>query len=188
MAHTLRRANAGSFKPGNPGGPGRPVGARTKLNELALTLLTEDFAKHGAEVIAQTSRPHRPSFHPYPVNPSRGYYRDGHIREIAEYCESDVLNTYRMWLRYELFRGRLSDADFHASEAASYQERIARCLCRARSPAICRSNCRASSRWRSISRPPRRSASGAINAARARRRGDRIASRFAALHESAVGT
>ena len=27
------------------------------------------------------------------------YYRDGHIREIAEYCESDVLNTYRVWLR-----------------------------------------------------------------------------------------
>jgi 3'-5' exonuclease len=45
------------------------------------------------------------------------YYHDGHIREIAEYCESDVLNTYRVWLRYELFRGRLSDADFHASEA-----------------------------------------------------------------------
>ena len=38
------------------------------------------------------------------------YYRDGHIQEIAEYCESDVLNTYRVWLRYELFRGRLSDA------------------------------------------------------------------------------
>jgi 3'-5' exonuclease len=44
------------------------------------------------------------------------YYHDGHIREIAEYCESDVVNTYRVWLRYELFRGRLSDADFHASE------------------------------------------------------------------------
>ena len=38
------------------------------------------------------------------------YYRDGRIREIAEYCESDVVNTYRAWLRYELFRGRLSDA------------------------------------------------------------------------------
>src|SRR5436853_7626784 len=38
------------------------------------------------------------------------YYRDGRIREIAEYCESDVVNTYRVWLRYELFRGRLSDA------------------------------------------------------------------------------
>src|SRR6478672_7265646 len=45
------------------------------------------------------------------------YYRDGHIRQIAEYCESDVLNTYRVWLRYELFRGRLSDAQIQASEA-----------------------------------------------------------------------
>jgi predicted PolB exonuclease-like 3'-5' exonuclease len=46
------------------------------------------------------------------------YYRDGHIREIAEYCESDIVNTYRVWLRYELFRGRLLDAEFQASEAA----------------------------------------------------------------------
>src|SRR6202011_4965774 len=45
------------------------------------------------------------------------YYRDGHTQQIAEYCESDVLNTYRVWLRYELFRGRLSDAQFQASEA-----------------------------------------------------------------------
>jgi hypothetical protein len=44
------------------------------------------------------------------------YYRDGHIREIAEYCESDVLNTYRVWLRYQLFRGHLSKAGFEASE------------------------------------------------------------------------
>ena len=45
------------------------------------------------------------------------YYRDGHIREIAEYCESDVVNTYRIWLRYELFRGRMALPDFHATEA-----------------------------------------------------------------------
>jgi Predicted 3'-5' exonuclease related to the exonuclease domain of PolB len=32
-----------------------------------------------------------------------------------EYCQSDVVNTYRVWLRYELFRGRLSDAEFQAS-------------------------------------------------------------------------
>jgi 3'-5' exonuclease len=44
------------------------------------------------------------------------YYREGRIREIAEYCESDVVNTYRVWLRYELFRGRLSDAEYQASE------------------------------------------------------------------------
>jgi hypothetical protein len=51
MAPTLRKANSGSFKPGNRGGPGRPVGARSKLNELAVALLHEDFAKHGADVI-----------------------------------------------------------------------------------------------------------------------------------------
>jgi predicted PolB exonuclease-like 3'-5' exonuclease len=45
------------------------------------------------------------------------YYRDGRIREIAEYCETDVVNTYRVWLRYEMFRGRLSEAAFQASEA-----------------------------------------------------------------------
>jgi predicted PolB exonuclease-like 3'-5' exonuclease len=45
------------------------------------------------------------------------YYREGRVREIAEYCESDVVNTYRVWLRYELFRGRLSDAAFQASQA-----------------------------------------------------------------------
>jgi predicted PolB exonuclease-like 3'-5' exonuclease len=45
------------------------------------------------------------------------FFRDGRVREISEYCESDVVNTYRVWLRYELFRGRLSPADFEASEA-----------------------------------------------------------------------
>jgi 3'-5' exonuclease len=44
-------------------------------------------------------------------------YRDGHIKQIAEYCESDLLNTYRVWLWYELFRGRLSDPEFQGSEA-----------------------------------------------------------------------
>jgi 3'-5' exonuclease len=45
------------------------------------------------------------------------FYLDGRIREIAEYCESDVVNTYRVWLRHELFRGRLSPSAFIASEA-----------------------------------------------------------------------
>jgi hypothetical protein len=48
---SLRKANSGSFKVGNAGGPGRPVGARSKLNELAVALLHEDFAQHGADVI-----------------------------------------------------------------------------------------------------------------------------------------
>jgi predicted PolB exonuclease-like 3'-5' exonuclease len=44
------------------------------------------------------------------------YHREGRIREIAEYCESDVLNTYRVWMRYELFRGELSYEGFRKSE------------------------------------------------------------------------
>jgi predicted PolB exonuclease-like 3'-5' exonuclease len=31
--------------------------------------------------------------------------RTGQIEEVARYCESDVLSTYRIWLVYELFRG-----------------------------------------------------------------------------------
>jgi predicted PolB exonuclease-like 3'-5' exonuclease len=44
------------------------------------------------------------------------YFREGRIKEIAEYCESDVVNTYRVWLWYELFRGRLKEAAHLASE------------------------------------------------------------------------
>ena len=45
------------------------------------------------------------------------YFRGGRIQEIADYCESDVVNTYRVWLRHELFRGKLTDSAFQASEA-----------------------------------------------------------------------
>jgi predicted PolB exonuclease-like 3'-5' exonuclease len=44
------------------------------------------------------------------------YFRAGRIREIAEYCETDVVNTYRAWLRYELFRGVLSPRTYDGSE------------------------------------------------------------------------
>jgi 3'-5' exonuclease len=44
------------------------------------------------------------------------YYLEGKLKEIAEYCEADVINTYRVWLRYELFRGRLSEGEHQASE------------------------------------------------------------------------
>lgn len=44
------------------------------------------------------------------------YVNQGRIKEVAEYCESDVVNTYRLWLRHELFRGALSGDNFEASE------------------------------------------------------------------------
>jgi hypothetical protein len=45
------------------------------------------------------------------------YFHEGQIKEIADYCESDVVNTYRVWLRHELFRGTLTNAAYDASEA-----------------------------------------------------------------------
>jgi predicted PolB exonuclease-like 3'-5' exonuclease len=44
------------------------------------------------------------------------YFREGKIKEIAEYCETDVVSTYQVWLRYELFRGKLSETEHQASE------------------------------------------------------------------------
>jgi 3'-5' exonuclease len=40
----------------------------------------------------------------------------GQIEEVARYCESDVLNTYRVWLIYELFRGSITDKQLEWSE------------------------------------------------------------------------
>jgi 3'-5' exonuclease len=44
------------------------------------------------------------------------YFNAGRIQEIADYCKSDVINTYRLWLRHELFRGRLDQDQFECSE------------------------------------------------------------------------
>ncbi len=40
----------------------------------------------------------------------------GQIAEVARYCESDVLNTYRVWLVYELFRGAITNNQLDWSE------------------------------------------------------------------------
>jgi predicted PolB exonuclease-like 3'-5' exonuclease len=41
----------------------------------------------------------------------------GRIEEVARYCESDVLNTFRVWLVYELFRGSITVKELDWSEA-----------------------------------------------------------------------
>ncbi|MBZ0070214.1 MAG: 3'-5' exonuclease [Thiohalobacteraceae bacterium] len=38
----------------------------------------------------------------------------GGIEDIRNYCETDVLNTYLVFLRFELMRGKLSAAEYHA--------------------------------------------------------------------------
>ena len=44
------------------------------------------------------------------------YFREGKVKEIADYCETDVVGTYQVWLRYEMFRGALSQNAFEASQ------------------------------------------------------------------------
>jgi hypothetical protein len=43
--------------------------------------------------------------------------QQGRIEEVSQYGETDVVNTYRVWLRHELFRGALTPAQLEASEA-----------------------------------------------------------------------
>jgi 3'-5' exonuclease len=45
------------------------------------------------------------------------YVVAGRITEVAAYAETDVVSTYRLYLRYELFRGALTRNGFEASEA-----------------------------------------------------------------------
>ena len=42
------------------------------------------------------------------------YYK-GELKQIKEYCESDVLNTYWLYLKYELLKGNLIVEDFKRS-------------------------------------------------------------------------
>ena len=46
-----------------------------------------------------------------------GAYRDGRLGEIRDYCETDVVNTYLVFLRFQRMRGILS-AEAHAREEA----------------------------------------------------------------------
>ncbi|MBE0491405.1 MAG: 3'-5' exonuclease [Sulfurospirillum sp.] len=45
-------------------------------------------------------------------------YYEGKIEKIKEYCESDVLNTYWLFLQYELLKGNIILEDFKSSLAS----------------------------------------------------------------------
>ena len=44
------------------------------------------------------------------------YFREGKIKEVADYCKTDVVGTYQLWLRCELFCGSLGQGAFEMSE------------------------------------------------------------------------
>lgn len=51
-------------------------------------------------------------------------YRDGQIVEIRNYCETDVLNTYLVYLRFQLMRGVL-DERRHDEEIERLRDKLA---------------------------------------------------------------
>ncbi|MBI5136622.1 MAG: 3'-5' exonuclease [Nitrospirae bacterium] len=53
-----------------------------------------------------------------------GMYARGEVQAIRDYCETDVVNTYLVFLRWELLRGTISKASHDASlaELAAYLE------------------------------------------------------------------
>lgn len=46
------------------------------------------------------------------------YFDAGRIEDISNYCLSDVLNTYRIWLRYSLFTGSVTPQGYERSVAS----------------------------------------------------------------------
>jgi hypothetical protein len=46
-----------------------------------------------------------------------GVFLEGGLKRIRDYCETDAINTYLIYLRFELLRGHLSAAE-HAHETA----------------------------------------------------------------------
>ena len=42
------------------------------------------------------------------------YWKAGRLAEIRAYCETDVFNTYLVWLRFQLVRGRLRPPEYAA--------------------------------------------------------------------------
>jgi predicted PolB exonuclease-like 3'-5' exonuclease len=44
-----------------------------------------------------------------------GLIAEGRLQEVRDYCESDVLSTYLLFLRYALFRGEMSEVGYCAS-------------------------------------------------------------------------
>ena len=52
-----------------------------------------------------------------------GVFLEGGIKRIRDYCETDVLNTYLIYLRFQLLRGRLSAVE-HANEVAEVRRML----------------------------------------------------------------
>ena len=49
------------------------------------------------------------------------FYRQGKLEEIVNYCEADVVNTYLVYLRFQLIRGKMTPDDHDDCLKGLYQ-------------------------------------------------------------------
>jgi predicted PolB exonuclease-like 3'-5' exonuclease len=49
-------------------------------------------------------------------------FYQGEVEKIREYCQSDVLNTYWLYLKYELLKGALALEDYYRFLTAMRQK------------------------------------------------------------------
>ncbi len=97
----------------------RPYFNRYTDDATDLCDVLSSFASQGKATLNELCRVMRMSGKPDGMHGGQvaQYCLDGRIKEVADYCETDVVNTYRLWLRYELFRGQLDERGYRASEA-----------------------------------------------------------------------
>jgi 3'-5' exonuclease len=101
-----------------PGLSARPYFDRFAPDSVDLCDLLSGYDPHHRVSLHQLSRVLGLPGKPEGVEGSavEAMFNDGRAAEIAAYCRSDVVNTYRIWLRHELFLGRLGEVEFAASE------------------------------------------------------------------------
>jgi predicted PolB exonuclease-like 3'-5' exonuclease len=105
---------------GAPGLAARPYFDRARCDMIDLCDLLSAQERHARVSLDELSRVLGLPGKPDGVDGKavESLFAAGKHAEIAAYCSSDVVNTYRCWLRYELFCGRASDAEYTASETA----------------------------------------------------------------------
>jgi predicted PolB exonuclease-like 3'-5' exonuclease len=101
-----------------PGLSARPYFKRFTDDAIDLCDVFSSFSPQGRATLHEISRlmglPGKPKG--FDGSEVERYFREGKIKEIADYCETDVVGTYQLWLRYELFRRTLGQDLFEASQ------------------------------------------------------------------------
>jgi 3'-5' exonuclease len=114
-----------------PGFSTRPYFNRYSEDAVDLCDVFSSFSPQGKATLHEISRvmglPGKPKG--FDGSEVERYFREGKIKEIADYCETDVVGTYQLWLRYELFRGTLSRDAFEASQRnlANFMQDLSHC-------------------------------------------------------------